>query len=172
MTFFASRLSPLLALVTRVLLSGIKYQSGNAGRLLSLFPLVSTCMRPMQNARTLAHKGMSYRYTVDLYRERGEGVRYVAAFGIRDNDKIINWCPLSLSPGGASPQRDISRLETGLERRGALQGARVYNVAWILVLEKRGCRGEFSREKFQAIKGSASSFGKIVDWTKGFRRIN
>lgn len=102
MTFFASRLSPLLALVTRVLLSGIKYQSGNAGRLLSLFPLVSTCMRPMQNARTLAHKGMSYRYTVDLYRERGEGVRYVAAFGIRDNDKIINRYPLSLSLSGRS----------------------------------------------------------------------
>lgn len=122
----------------------------------------------MQNARTLAHKGMSYRYTVDLYRERGGGARYVAAFGIRDNDKIINRYPLSLSlsPGGASPQRDISRLETGLERRGALQGARVYNVAWILVLEKRGCRGEFSRGKFQAIKGSASSFGKIVDWTR------
>lgn len=168
MTFFASRLSPLLALVTRVLLSGIKYQSGNAGRLLSLFPLVSRCKMHARWLTKVCRIATRWIYTGS----GGGGARYVAAFGIRDNDKIINRCPLSLSPGGASPQRDISRLETGLERRGALQGARVYNVAWILVLEKRGCRGEFSREKFQAIKGSASSFGKIVDWTKGFRRIN
>lgn len=98
MTFFASRLSPLLALVTRVLLSGIKYQSGNAGRLLSLFPLVSRCKMHARWLTKVCRIATRWIYT-------GSGVggaRYVAAFGIRDNDKIINRYPLSLSLSGRS----------------------------------------------------------------------
>lgn len=59
----------------------------------------------------------------------GAEARYVAAFGIRDNDKIINRRPLQPEPPRREP-RDISRLEMGFERH-ALRGApRVYSVSY------------------------------------------
>lgn len=69
----------------------------------------------------VAYKGISYRGAIHGGFILGAEARYVAAFGIRDNDKIINRCPLQAEPPRGEP-RDISRLEMGFERH-ALQGA-------------------------------------------------
>lgn len=86
--FLASR-SPLLA---RALLSGIKYQSSP---LCLRIICIRVHVRSMQNTRSVQRNIVS-RADTHTYRGFILGVeaRYVAAFGTRDNDKIINRCPL------------------------------------------------------------------------------